>query len=478
MEKNNQDQKNNNQPKETNMDLNQDQVPSNIEENSKILKEQISNPNNTSNNENYPKEEINQNNNTQENNNNIPQNNINSEIPENSQLNQDQINNIANGNTINNSNIMMNPQAEINDQIMQQYHSQMNQAPNNNQDMILNNYMNMPAQPTPEQIQYQQQMEKENKNIYDYETNKYLYGIAFQNGNSPLLAVSSLEKSLNNKIEILELIDNELKNVYEHPLKFPCTKLLWNPNRNKNSLLAASSDCIELYNFSEDKHILISQGKLLNRKSKYSGPLTSFDWNTVNDSLLGTASVDTTCTIWDLNKSSIKTQLIAHDKEVFDIQFGNDENTFISGGADGSVRLFDLRELNHYTIIYETKVSTPINKLAWNLQTPNLIAALSLDKNIIYIFDSRTNANVSMDELNLHKEAVTGIVWAPDNPSQLCSVSEDSSVIISNVHNDEMPQNTNVSYNAPYPINNVDWCKSFPEWIGITFRDKVQLLRK
>ena len=34
-----------------------------------------------------------------------------------------------------------------------------------------------------------------------------------------------------------------------------------------------------------------------------------------------------------------------------------------------------------------------------------------------------------MDELNLHKEPVTGIVWAPDNPTQLCSVSEDNSVI-------------------------------------------------
>ena len=484
MEQNNQNQKTDNQTKETNMVLNPDQVPSNIEENAKLLKEQISNAqnnsNNPSNNENYPKDAQNQNNNIQNNNNNIPDNNINSEIPENSLLNNEQINNIANGNIITNGNIMVNPQTEINDQYMQQYRSQMNQVPNN-QDMTLNGYMNVSAppqvQPTPEQIQYQQ-MEKENKNIYDYETNKQLYGIAFQNGDSPLLAVSSLEKSLNNKIEILELIDNELKNVYEHPLKYPCTKLLWCPNQNKSSLLAASSDCIELYNYSEDKRILRSQGKLLNKKSKYSGALTSFDWNTVNDSLLGTASVDTTCTIWDLNKNSIKTQLIAHDKEVFDIQFGNDENTFISGGADGSVRLFDLRELNHSTIIYETKGSTPINKLAWNLQTPNLIAALSLDKNIIYIFDSRTNANVSMDELNLHKEPVTGIVWAPDNPSQLCSVSEDSSVIISNVHNDQMPQNTNVSYNAPFPINNVDWCKSFPEWIGITFRDKVQLLRK
>ena len=67
-----------------------------------------------------------------------------------------------------------------------------------------------------DQMQYQQQIDQaSNKNIYDYDTNKNLYGIAFQNGDSPRLAISSLEKSLNNKIEILELIDNDLKNVFE-----------------------------------------------------------------------------------------------------------------------------------------------------------------------------------------------------------------------------------------------------------------------
>ncbi len=414
--------------------------------------------------------------NPQNNTNTIPLNNLNQKITENIQLNNNQINNITNMNNMNNINIQRNPQSQqINNQIINQFSPQVNQDSTMN-DYLMNCYP-PPPHLTQEQILKQQEL-RENKNIYDYFTDKNLYGIAFQNGNCPRLAISSLEKSLNNKIEVLELIDNELKKVQEQQLDYPCTKLIWSPNINKSSTLAASSDCIKLYNYIEDTHELKFNHKLANKKSKYCGPLTSFDWNTVNDSLLGTASVDTTCTIWDLNKVSIKTQLIAHDKEVFDIQFGNDENIFISGGADGSVRLFDLRALNHSTIIYETKGSSPINKLALNLRTSNLIAALSLDKNVIYIFDSRANSNVCLDELNFHKDPVTGIVWAPDNPTQLCSVSEDNSVVISSVHNDQMLQNTNVSYTAPYPINNVDWCKSFPEWIGITFKNKVQLLRK
>ena len=397
---------------------------------------------------------------------------------ENPQEVQNNLIHMENMNQMNMQEVQM-AQPQINEQYMLQYQNQINQMVNNQEIPINNGYMlnypQVPGQLTPEQLNYQAQMESnENKNIYDYFTNMKLYGIAFQNGNCPRLAISSLEKRLDNKIEILELIDNELKNVYEQQIGYPCTKLLWSPNKGKNSLLAFTSDCVQIYDYSEEKRVLSFQTRLNNLKSKYCGPLTSFDWNMVNDSILGTASLDNTCTIWDLNKQSIKTQLIAHDKEVFDIQFRNDENIFISGGADGSVRLFDLRMLDHSTIIYETKGC--INKLAWNLQTPNLIAALSLDKNIIFIFDSRMS-NVTMDELNLHKEPVTGCVWAPDNPTQLCSVSEDCSVIISSFGN-EQAQNNNVSYSAPCPINNVDWCKSFPGWIGITFLDRVQLLRK
>ena len=44
---------------------------------------------------------------------------------------------------------------------------------------------------------------------------------------------------------------------------------------------------------------------------------------------------------WQAGKATI--QLIAHEKEVFDLSFAADRNNFASVGADGSVRMFDLR---------------------------------------------------------------------------------------------------------------------------------------
>lgn len=50
-----------------------------------------------------------------------------------------------------------------------------------------------------------------------------------------------------------------------------------------------------------------------------------------------------------------KTQLIAHDKEVYDIAFACGKDIFATVGADGSLRVFDLRYAfllsNHHPFI-------------------------------------------------------------------------------------------------------------------------------
>ena len=94
------------------------------------------------------------------------------------------------------------------------------------------------------------------------------------------------------------------------------------------------------------------------KSAKHTAPLTSLDWNKVSPSLMITSSIDTTCTLWDIPTLTATTQLIAHDKEVFDVQFcANSVDVFLSCGADGSVRMFDQRSLEHSTIIYEPFVN-------------------------------------------------------------------------------------------------------------------------
>lgn len=158
---------------------------------------------------------------------------------------------------------------------------------------------------------------------------------------------------------------------------YPVTRILWEPassQKQSTDLLATSGDHLRLWSLpsqpayghtnsisrSSDNNQLAPQkltplALLSNSKSpEHTAPLTSLDWNTLSPSLIITSSIDTTCTIWDIPTLTAKTQLIAHDKEVFDVRFcANSVDVFVSCGADGSVRMFDLRSLEHSTIIYE-----------------------------------------------------------------------------------------------------------------------------
>lgn len=110
-------------------------------------------------------------------------------------------------------------------------------------------------------------------------------------------------------------------------------------------------------------------------------PLTSFSWNPHSPSSIVTCSIDTTATIWDVTTSSALTQLIAHDRAVYDLYVACQEariclllrswlpfssDIFVSVGADGSLRAFDLRALEHSTIMYETADQTPLARIAFS----------------------------------------------------------------------------------------------------------------
>lgn len=86
---------------------------------------------------------------------------------------------------------------------------------------------------------------------------------------------------------------------------------------------------------------------------------------------------------------SPKTQLIAHDKEVYDISFSCAKDIFGTVSNDGSLRIFDLRSLEHSTIVYETSDLSPLLRLAWNKVDPNYIATIMVESNRTIILDVR-----------------------------------------------------------------------------------------
>lgn len=329
------------------------------------------------------------------------------------------------------------------------------------------------------------------KEIYTYRAPWIAYTMAWSRsyGRKCQMAVGSYIEEYSNQVQIIELQkDDESNNSsngsfkrlcqFEHP--YPATKVMWAPTRNNLSssdLIATTGDYLRLWSLSEDNKVDMKGVLNNNKHAEYCAPLTSFDWNETDPSMIGSCSIDTTCTIWDINTMSPKTQLIAHDKEVYDIAFACGKDIFGTVGADGSVRMFDLRSLEHSTILYETPALTPLLKLVWNKQDPNYLATIHTDSHKAIILDIRV-PSTPVAELVGHIGAINGIAWAPHSPNHICTCADDRQALIWDITTKNVIiEDPILAFAAEGEINQLQWESMHEDWIAICFHDSLQILK-
>ncbi|KAH9640001.1 hypothetical protein HF086_008096 [Spodoptera exigua] len=267
------------------------------------------------------------------------------------------------------------------------------------------------------------------KEIYKYQAPWPLYSMnwSVRPDKRFRLALGSFVEEYNNKVQIISLDEEtsefSAKSTFDHP--YPTTKIMWIPDSKGvyPDLLATSDFC---------------------------APLTSFDWNEVDPNLIGTSSIDTTCTIWGLETGQVlgrvnevsghvKTQLIAHDKD---------------------------------------PQHTPLLRLAWNKQDPNYLATVAMDACEVIILDVRVPCT-PVARLNNHRACVNGIAWAPHSSCHICTAGDDHQALIWDIQ--QMPraiEDPILAYTAAEgEVNQIQWGATQPDWIAICYNRHTEILR-
>ncbi|XP_078442538.1 transducin/WD40 repeat-like superfamily protein [Wolffia australiana] len=326
-----------------------------------------------------------------------------------------------------------------------------------------------------------------NPNAFTYQSPHPVYAMAISSSpsssSSPRLALGSFIEDLSNRVDLItfdadsQTFRSSPALSFDHP--YPPTKLMFHPRPIPNettALLASSGDLLRLWQIADASIELRSAFK----SSEFSAPLTSFDWNDAEPRRIGTCSIDRTCAIWDAERGVAETRLIVHDKEVYDIAWGQ-AGVFATVSADGSVRVFDLRDREHSSIIYESsRPETPLLRLAWNKMNLSFMATLLLDSNRVVVLDIRLPGS-PVAELKKHRASVNAVAWAPHSPGLLCSAGDDGQALVWDLSAKGMVGREDVEprlgYSAGAEINQLQWSPAHPEWVGIAFADKVQMLR-
>jgi DDB1- and CUL4-associated factor 7 len=83
--------------------------------------------------------------------------------------------------------------------------------------------------------------------------------------------------------------------------------------------------------------------------------------------------------------------------------------------------MFDLRSLEHSTILYESQNRSPLLRLSWNPNDSNYLAAIVMDSNSVLVLDQR-QPSTPIAELKGHSACVNSISWAPHSSCHICAV--------------------------------------------------------
>lgn len=309
------------------------------------------------------------------------------------------------------------------------------------------------------------------------------------------LAVSSYIQDYKNYVDIVERDDSGqlvCRASWDHC--YPPTKTMFPPKSMAGDYIITTADYLRLWEVTEndagdeagasktngvddsvDSKVTLKRVFDGGKPHDFCSPVTSCDWNSEDLNVVGCCSVDTTVTIWDLERTQQKTKLVAHDKDAYDIAFKS-AHTFASCGADGSVRFFDLRNMDHCTILYETHGLSPLLRVAWNQQDSNYISTFGLDSPDAVVIDVRYPSVPASLLSDRHCQPINGMAWSPQSAQNICTVGEDGIVCIWGANSD-MGESL-FQYTCGLPINNVAWHQTQQQdWIAITTGEGAQLLR-
>ena len=108
------------------------------------------------------------------------------------------------------------------------------------------------------------------------------------------------------------------------------------------------------------------------------------------------------------------------------------------------------------------------------------MATVMMDSYKVIVLDIRF-PTLPVAELQRHQACVNALSWAPHSSCHICTAGDDSQALIWDLSSMSQPVDGGLdpilAYSAGAEINQLQWSSTNPDWVGICFGNKLQILR-
>ncbi|OHT05752.1 DDB1- and CUL4-associated factor 7 like protein [Tritrichomonas foetus] len=265
------------------------------------------------------------------------------------------------------------------------------------------------------------------------------------------LAIGSFEKNSSNKISIFHSSGEKFYHETEIDVKFPQTRIVFSPQSTLSpydSFLSCDTK-LNLYKLENSVTSKASEISI----SEANAPISCADWSRLDQYLCVAGCVDGTSTVVDLNTGEIVSKIQTHEQPVYDISFCPTSSTFVTASLDGSLRIFDLRDLQSSLIFYQAAM--PIQRSIISPFEGYRVAALIKDSSKAVIVDNRKPGQCC-SLCGGNNNPIIGIAWSKLSPARLFTGHSDGEIYACDMSvANGTPTSTEMCYRTRRKIQNL-----------------------
>lgn len=202
-------------------------------------------------------------------------------------------------------------------------------------------------------------------------------------------------------------------------------------SKDSSQIAVAGRSLLKVYSIEHDG--FIESCNLRAGKSQLTYSSNDVTWCPTDTNILATAATNGVISIWDLSKFGRQKQLqtyIEHERTAHTVTFHPNEPLVLSGSQDGTIKCFDLKNINSVFTIYSN--SEGVRDIKFSPLTANVFAAVS-ENGTVQMYDIRKYEKCLL-QFTAHSGSIYCCDWHPVQ-NWLATGSRDKQIKVWNMEN-------------------------------------------